>query len=311
MSTSEIRGALPEVQYLDMAVAGSQVPEKIAYRIFNPSGERTLVHVHGNLQDSLGSADTWALPEMRSVRVVAVDLRGFGFSSYNNPTQSHADLALDVAAVMDHLHLKHVDVAGVSTGGATVAQLAVAREDLVKKCFLVSSVPLSGFIWPKMENGAPIQPMAFVSKVEEWDTFGGPDFTKFPEEVLHGIWKGMYSDGTKCPALGSEHWALVFRAIKNTVAWKDIMMANITSNVTSEPNPTSGVPGAGGIDKLKGKVVVIHGDKDTSIAIDSVKAYVEKYTEYGIKFVPVAGGAHLFSAESPELFAKAYLEHSL
>lgn len=310
MASSTLESSYPEIKYAQVSVRGSTVSEQIAYRIFNPSGERTLVFVHGNLQDSLNAANAWALPSMKHVRVVSVELRGFGFSSYNNPTQSHADLALDIAAVMDQLHLTNVDVAGVSTGGATAAQLAVARPDLVRKVFLVSSVPLSGFIWPKFENGVPIQPMSFVSKVEEWDTFGGPDFTKFPEDVLHGIWKGMYSDATQCPALGTEHWALIFRAMQNTRAWKDIMMANITSNVTSEPNPLSGVAGSGGIEKLKGKVVAVHGDKDTSISLDSVKAYVDKYApEIDIKLVTVAGG-HLFSSETPELFANAYLEHT-
>lgn len=52
-----------------------------------------------------------------SVRVVALDLRGFGESEAGPADHSIADLADDVAGLMDHLSLDRAVIGGLSMGG--------------------------------------------------------------------------------------------------------------------------------------------------------------------------------------------------
>jgi pimeloyl-ACP methyl ester carboxylesterase len=72
-------------------------------------------------------------------RCVAIDHRDVGESSYVDAPYGPADLASDVAAVMDELALGAAHVVGYSLGGATAQELAIARPELVRSLVLLST----------------------------------------------------------------------------------------------------------------------------------------------------------------------------
>lgn len=72
-------------------------------------------------------------------RVVAPDARGHGGSPWNGRQFSVADLAADVAALIEHLDAGPARVAALSMGGCTAITLAADRPDLVERLVLADT----------------------------------------------------------------------------------------------------------------------------------------------------------------------------
>lgn len=109
----------------------------------NPEFTNILL-LHGNFSTSMN----W-LPTMEALsdnfNVFAVDLRGFGNSSYNHPIQSLNDLAQDIVLLVDKLDLSELIVVGWSTAGAVALEMARVRPDLIQQLILLSSMGLKGY----------------------------------------------------------------------------------------------------------------------------------------------------------------------
>ena len=85
--------------------------------------QRAVLFVHGNLS----SKDWWreAIAELgHDYRVFAVDMRGYGNSSYNQPISSIEDLATDIKLFCEKKELTNLTIVGWSLGGLVVMKLA-------------------------------------------------------------------------------------------------------------------------------------------------------------------------------------------
>src|SRR5690606_21819399 len=93
--------------------------------------DRTVVLVHGNVSSSLFWQETMlALPA--DLRVIAIDLRGFGDSETApvDATRGLGDFADDVAAILEALSLGAVHLVGWSMGGGVIMQYALTHPAL-------------------------------------------------------------------------------------------------------------------------------------------------------------------------------------
>lgn len=141
-----------------------QVGEEIlAYRE-GGRGSRQLLLIHGNMSSSLHFE-----PLMQSLeedfKIYAVDLRGFGHSSYHCRFDDLKTLSEDLEIFMDTLRLKEVDLLGWSTGGGIAMHLAASRPDLVKSLILMESVGIKGYpIFEKDQMGQPILSKPLLTK---------------------------------------------------------------------------------------------------------------------------------------------------
>jgi pimeloyl-ACP methyl ester carboxylesterase len=80
------------------------------------------------------------LPDLaRRFRVVALDLKGFGFSERADGDYSLGTQAALVRQVMDRLGIERASVLGHSMGGAVAMRLALAYPDRVERLILASS----------------------------------------------------------------------------------------------------------------------------------------------------------------------------
>lgn len=114
-------------------------------RVGDEPGE-TVVFVHGNCSSSLFFQPLMlALPA--TMRVLAVDLRGFGDSETLpvDATRGVRDFADDVWSVVDALGIDRVHLVGWSMGGGVVLQQQLDRPAAVASVTLISPVSPYGF----------------------------------------------------------------------------------------------------------------------------------------------------------------------
>ena len=110
---------------------------------------RTLVLLHGGL----GSGEDFAaiLPALtEGRRVITVDLQGHGRTADIDRPLSHALIAEDIAALIQHLGLERPDVLGYSFGGGVAVFLAARHPELVGKAVIVSANVRRNAIYPEM-----------------------------------------------------------------------------------------------------------------------------------------------------------------
>lgn len=128
-------GGAPETGYAP--VNGLQM-----YYEIHGSGGTPLLLLHGglfNIDLQFGAV----LPALAQTRqVIATDFQGHGRTGDADRPLRTADLAADVAALLQHLRISRVDVFGFSVGGAVALHLAIKHPDLVRK-LIVSSVSYS------------------------------------------------------------------------------------------------------------------------------------------------------------------------
>lgn len=128
--------------------------ESIAYRV-RSGGEETIVLVHGNMT----SSKHWdVLIDKLNNRftIYAIDLRGFGESTYNKRTQGIKDFADDLNEVVHALDLKNFYLIGWSTGGAISMQYVVDHPGRCEKLVLLASASTRGYpFYGVKDDGTP------------------------------------------------------------------------------------------------------------------------------------------------------------
>ena len=127
---------------------------------------KTLLLIHGNLSSSVYYLPLIErLPE--DIRVIALDLRGFGDSSYLQRFDSLANLATDVQLFMSELKIDKAVIAGWSLGGGVALEFASRYPRSTEKLILINSTTHKGYpIFKKDKNNAPIFTEGYKSKDE-------------------------------------------------------------------------------------------------------------------------------------------------
>lgn len=128
--------------------------ETIAYRE-RLGGKQNVLLIHGNMN----SSKHWdvVLENIDSeYKLYAIDLRGFGLSSYHQPINSIKDLADDVKEFVEQLNLNDFALIGWSTGGAVSMQFVAENPGKCHKLILLASASTRGYpLYELLGNGMP------------------------------------------------------------------------------------------------------------------------------------------------------------
>jgi pimeloyl-ACP methyl ester carboxylesterase/DNA-directed RNA polymerase subunit M/transcription elongation factor TFIIS len=122
--------------------------DTLAYRIFQPEdiedGVQDIVLLHGLYTNSY--LFERALPELgKKFRVIAPDLRGFGFSSYANEVKDVGDLAQDLVKFFKLLKINKCSIVGWDLGCLVALKFAALKAAVnIQKLVLFNPIPLSG-----------------------------------------------------------------------------------------------------------------------------------------------------------------------
>ncbi|MBA4535719.1 alpha/beta hydrolase [Bacillus aquiflavi] len=117
--------------------------ETIAYRE-RSGGEEIILLIHGNMT----SSKHWDLFLEKldpKYKVYAIDLRGFGRSSYYNRIYSINEFAEDVELFVNELKLQDFIMVGWSTGGAVGMEYVASYPNDCKKLVLLASASTRGY----------------------------------------------------------------------------------------------------------------------------------------------------------------------
>jgi pimeloyl-ACP methyl ester carboxylesterase len=102
------------------------------------SGE-PLVLLHGGFMTITNNWSEW-IPKLQKTRkVIAVEMQGHGRTGDIEREISSANLADDVAAMLDHLKIQQADLLGYSMGGGVAMQVAIRHPEKVRKVVSISA----------------------------------------------------------------------------------------------------------------------------------------------------------------------------
>ncbi len=145
--------------------------EPIYYRTWGSENSSTVVLVHGF---DVGGSATWLAngPALANsgLRVVAVDLKGFGHSARDSqPHYSLDEQALLLGKALNELHISDATVVGHGWGGAVASQLAREQPQFVKQLVLISpSVRNNAMFWKSAVN------VPYLGRAVAWTWACGP-----------------------------------------------------------------------------------------------------------------------------------------
>ena len=110
---------------------------KMYYEVHG-SGE-PVVLLHGAFMTITNNWTGWIGELSKTRKVIAVEMQGHGRTADIERDISGANLADDVAALLDHLKIPKADLIGYSMGGGVAMQCAIRHPDKVRKVVVISS----------------------------------------------------------------------------------------------------------------------------------------------------------------------------
>lgn len=235
--------------------------ETLAYREAGSQG-KTLLLIHGNMSSSL-HYDVLMDALHKEYRIYAVDLRGFGDSSYHTPIDSLQDFAHDVGAFLEMLDLTVDCAIGWSTGGGVALELAAALPKRVKQVVLIESVGVVGYpMYKKDAQGQPI----LTERITTREEVAADPVQVMPivhayatgnKDLLRAVWNALIYSRVQPEPERYDRYLEAMLKQRNIV---DVNFALITFNMTSDHN--GACHGTNRLELIECPVLVIQGEED-------------------------------------------------
>jgi pimeloyl-ACP methyl ester carboxylesterase len=235
--------------------------ENLGYRE-GGNGGKILILVHGNMSSSK-HMEILMERLLDNYKIYAVDMRGFGISTYNKEIDYLKDFSEDIKLFVDMLGLKGFSMAGWSTGGGVIMQFAGDYPDYVEKLVLIESVGTKGYpMFKKDASGQPILTERLVTKAEiaadpvQVLPVLGAYATK-NKELMRMIWNAAIYTHNKPEDKLYEEYLEDMMTQRNLV---DVDHALVHFNISNEHNGV--VEGNGLVGKIQAPTLILQGDRD-------------------------------------------------
>lgn len=208
-------------------------------------------------------------------RIVRYDKRGHGLSGCPPGPCSVADLAADIASLMDELGIANSLFVGISIGGMIAQQLALARPDLVAAAVLSNT-------------GSKI------GSAEMWD------------QRIAAVREGGVD------AIGDaviERWFSQDYRSRNALqvrAWREMLGRTPADGYAACCEALKRADLTGEVEGLKQPLLFIAGSEDGSTPPALVKGTADRI--HGSRFRLFEGAGHLPCVEQPERYAETIME---
>jgi pimeloyl-ACP methyl ester carboxylesterase len=214
----------------------------------------------------------------RRFRLVLIDNRGSGRSTTPDRKFTMADMAADVAAVLDSSRIARAHVLGASLGGMVAQELAIRHPQRVDRLVLACTTPG----WP---YGYPM-PRASVQRMTA--------AASLPAEAA----QRSLVENALAPDTLKEHPELVERIVRNQkvtlgdpASWKALANAGATYSGGTRQS------------LIRALTLIMYGDADAVVDPRNSKLLSGRIPSSQVVVFPGLG--HLFFWEEPAQFAKA------
>ncbi|CRK81734.1 putative 3-oxoadipate enol lactonase [Neobacillus massiliamazoniensis] len=250
--------------------------ETLAYRE-REGGETKVLLIHGNMT----SSKHWdlVLDQMDAkYKLYAVDLRGFGASTYNQLIMSIKDFSDDVKLFVDEIGLKDFALVGWSTGGAVSMQFVADYPSYCNKLILIASESTRGYPFDgKIKEHDELRRFALHEEIKQDVIRTIPVQIAYDTnntELLKLIWNSViYTHKQPTPELYDEY-VQDMRTQRNLA---EVHHSNNTFNISHHHNGL--VEGNGKVDDIHVPVLVLRGDRDLVITAEMTQELLEDLGE--------------------------------
>ncbi len=280
--------------------------ETIAYRQCG-NADKCLVLVHGNMSSSVHYQIAMEKFE-EDYTVYALDLRGFGDSSFVNEITSLKDFAEDVELFIEAFDLNNVNLCGWSTGGGVVLEVAADMPERIAKVFLLDSVGIKGYpMFKKDDKGQAILTQMIHTKEE----IASDPVQVLPvlnayanknKDIMKMIWNAVIYN-THQPS--DEDYELYLEAMFKQRNLVDVDYALVHFNMT---NTSNGIEeGSGRIALIKCPVVIMHGENDLVVPFMYAQEMKEAFKDQAT-LIPLKNVGHSCLTDDIDLFVSTLKE---
>lgn len=246
--------------------------ETLAYRE-REGGKQKVLLIHGNMT----SSKHWDLVYENidaKYKLYAVDLRGFGQSTYNNLITSIKDFSDDVKLFVDAIGLKDFAIVGWSTGGAVSMQFVADYPGYCNKLILLASESTRGYPFEgKQHENDELHRFALHEEIKKDVTKTIPVQTAYDTnntELLKLIWNAViYTHNQPSPEL-YEEYLQDMRTQRNLA---EVHHSNNTFNISHHHNGL--VEGNGKVDDINVPVLVLRGERDYVVTAEMTNEILE------------------------------------
>ena len=286
-----------EIKYVNLSKG-----ERLAYREIG-KGKNILLLIHGNMSSGLHFLPIIErLPE--DFKAYAVDLRGFGESSYNHRFDSLKELSEDIFELVSILGLKDFSIAGWSTGGGICLQFAADHPGFANKIVLIESVGYTGYpLCKKDAAGQMLVDTVYSSKnemaldaVQVAPALAAMENKDFA--FMNWLWDvAIYTNKKPEPEYNNLY-------INETLKQKNLVDIDWSlANFNMSHGHNGYAPGSGLIDKVEVPVLSFWGDRDIIVSEDAVKTTVEAIGDNAALFI-LENSGHSPLVDCPDLLSQ-------
>lgn len=276
--------------------------ETLSYRYF-AGGDKIIVLVHGNLASSAFYDELMeSLPE--DFTVYAVDMRGFGQSTYHRPIDTLRDLAGDLKLFVDQLGLDQFDLLGWSTGGAVSMFFCSSYGERVKRLFLVGSAAGAGYkSYGQAANGDKVQlqsRQAFLQDPAKQEMLAA--LNNHDKAYYKAVWqKAIYNINQPAEDIFDKH-------LEESLLQKNLMDIYYGLSQFNISDSYNGVSvGTEETKRLKLPVHIIHGRQDLLISVEEITALKEAIGD-NARLTLIDQCGHSPMVDAPDILRKAIIE---
>jgi len=158
------------------------------------TGKRNVLLVHGNMTSSKHMELLMLTLPPQEYTVVAVDMRGFGLSTYRQPIEGLKDLSDDLRLFCDAIGFRRFAMLGWSTGGGVGMQFIADHPGYADRLILMSSMSTRGYpFYALNEQLEPIADRRLTTREEIADQARNrmvqDIFDRRDKETLRAIWE--------------------------------------------------------------------------------------------------------------------------
>lgn len=267
--------------------------ETMAYRYKKGRGY-PLILIHGFQSSSRFFTDLiFSLNE--DIRIYAIDLIGYGDSSYNKKHEKMLDWAYDLYYFLKAMDIKKANILGWSLGGQVGMDFAGVFPSMVKNLILVASVGCKGFIMPNKSLNIKIPQFMKDFQIKHDKSFTIPILNGIKDEDID-----FFEDIFKQTVFNvKDPNPNVLMMMTQDFIKQDCFLESLLAMIKYDNTKT----GTNLIKNLTMPITWIHGDKDMIVPISDAYNSIGKFPQK-INFIKFENSGHVLFVDEKERFVK-------